>query len=188
MTYFQGTRMSRGVDVAASDVNSSRTPDDENATMFNDSLLPAYSASISNDTDLALATVGSIFDETNLTAAVAQSILNSTNLSRSRVNDIKTNVTRTFDIWVSGDTLPDEKYETAGCGTQTAGLAIGGSGSTSSTEEYNGYSWSSGGNLLYYKYRHDACGTQTAGLQFGGYGGGIKMKKKLLELEQKFMK
>jgi len=63
----------------------------------------------------------------------------------------------------------------AGCGTQTAGLCMGGLDYTyfqsAKTQEYNGSSWSNGGNLLVALSGMGGCGTQTAGLCFGGSKG-----------------
>jgi hypothetical protein len=73
--------------------------------------------------------------------------------------------------WATGGNLSTARQELAGCGTQTAALAFGGSLGPSfvaSTEEYNGSTWSPGGNLATARTGAAAAGTQTAGLGFGG--------------------
>ena len=60
------------------------------------------------------------------------------------------------------------------CGTQTAGLCMGGHNGTdeiTTTQEYNGSAWSSGGALATKVQGASPAGTQTAGLEFGGYNG-----------------
>jgi hypothetical protein len=71
--------------------------------------------------------------------------------------------------WTSGGSL-NSKKTLAGCGTQTAALAFGGStGSiTGATEEYNGSTWATS-NALNTARQQLSAGTQTAGLAFGGY-------------------
>jgi len=75
--------------------------------------------------------------------------------------------------WSSGSPLITARYDLAGAGTQTNGLAFGGSTfpgpAISSAEEYNGSGWSLGGNLGTARYGLAGAGTQTAGLGFGGY-------------------
>jgi hypothetical protein len=76
--------------------------------------------------------------------------------------------------WASGGNLTTGRMYLAGCGTQTAGLAVGGattpfpSTSRDETEEYNGSSWSEQNNLTTARKYLAGCGTQTAGLAFGG--------------------
>jgi len=65
------------------------------------------------------------------------------------------------------------KWNTTGCGTQTAGLNFGGSRAphpttVSETEEYDGSSWAAGGALPTGFDYPGGAGTQTAGLQIGG--------------------
>jgi hypothetical protein len=56
-----------------------------------------------------------------------------------------------------------------GAGTQTAGLAFGGTPpTTTATEEYNGSTWSPGGSMSTAREACRAAGTQTAALAFGG--------------------
>jgi hypothetical protein len=74
--------------------------------------------------------------------------------------------------WSSGSPLITARTALSGAGTQTAGLAFGGSlvpGNSNATEEYNGSGWSTGGNLGTARYSLGGAGTQTAGLGFGGY-------------------
>ena len=61
----------------------------------------------------------------------------------------------------------------AGCGTQTAGLAIGGKvpGYSAKVEQYDGSSWSSGGNLATARSELAGAGTQSSGLCAGGTTG-----------------
>ena len=74
--------------------------------------------------------------------------------------------------WSAGSILTTARPATAGAGTQTAALVIGGylppPGSTAATEEYNGVGWTTGGNLNVVAINHGAAGTQTAGLEFAG--------------------
>jgi hypothetical protein len=75
--------------------------------------------------------------------------------------------------WTNNPTgLNTARVFLAGCGTQTAALAFGGStGSiTGATEEYDGTTWTSNptGNLATTRYGLAGCGTQTAALAFGG--------------------
>ena len=86
--------------------------------------------------------------------------------------------TELLAAWASGGNLNQGRSSLAGCGTQTAGLAFGGSSFPPLTrynlsEEYNGSSWSEGNNLNTTRNSVAGCGTQTAGLGFGGYGGPV---------------
>ena len=103
----------------------------------------------------------------------------------------ETAVTEEYDgsAWTSGGNLGTARYDLAGAGTQTAGLAVGGfEGFTTnyysrSSEEYDGSTWTAGGNLIANANSVDpgdpeisggisrlSCvGTQTAALGFGGY-------------------
>jgi hypothetical protein len=57
----------------------------------------------------------------------------------------------------------------AGCGSQTAALAITGKVSPSfKTEEFNGSTWSEGGDYVNDNINAAASGTSTAALAFGG--------------------
>ena len=77
--------------------------------------------------------------------------------------------------WSAGGDLGTARWNPAGsaCGTQIAGLVIGGYSGKTTTEEYNGASWSAGGDLGTVTNYAAACGTQTAGLTFGGYVSGF---------------
>ena len=77
--------------------------------------------------------------------------------------------------WSSGSSMISARYRAGGAGTQTAGLAFGGSTgnpgaqpSTNATEEYNGSGWSTGGNLNEARRGLGGAGTQIAGLAFAG--------------------
>ena len=77
-------------------------------------------------------------------------------------------------VWSAGGALATARYNLAGAGTQTAGLAFGGYDAGfifSCTEEYNGASWSTGGALATARQVLAGAGTQTAGLAFGGATG-----------------
>ena len=74
--------------------------------------------------------------------------------------------------WATGGNMNTAKNETAGAGTQTAGLSFGGysPGNTGATEKYNGTSWTSNPTGLNTARRELAgSGIQTAALAFGGY-------------------
>ena len=73
--------------------------------------------------------------------------------------------------WASGGNLNLARRGMGSAGTQTAGLAFGGTpppnGNTVS-EEYNGSSWAEGNDLGTGRTRLAGAGSQTAGLAFGG--------------------
>jgi len=82
------------------------------------------------------------------------------------------------EAWVSSTPLITPRSQVAGAGLKTAGLAMGGTPSSSSapsrtngnlTEEYNGSGWSSQAACPLYKRQGAAFGTQTAAAFFGGY-------------------
>jgi hypothetical protein len=76
------------------------------------------------------------------------------------------------EAWSSGAPLITARQALGGAGTQTAGLAFGGSIPTNqTTEEYNGSGWATGGNLTTGRQDLSGAGTQTAGLAFGGNPG-----------------
>lgn len=56
----------------------------------------------------------------------------------------------------------------AGAGTQTAGLAFGGTPSPTLSEKYDGTSWTASPSLNIGSIYIGGAGTQTAGLGFGG--------------------
>ena len=76
-------------------------------------------------------------------------------------------------VWASGGNLNTSRGFIGGFGTQTAGLAFGGSPYVNATEEYNGSGWATGGNLNTTRapYAKGGFGTQTAGVAVGGYTG-----------------
>ena len=82
----------------------------------------------------------------------------------------------TGGAWASGGNLGTARNRIGGAGTQTAGLAFGGSVSpgggeptvTNLSESYNGSSWSEGNNLGTSRYGVQGCGPQTAALAVGG--------------------
>jgi hypothetical protein len=79
--------------------------------------------------------------------------------------------------WSVGGALITARYYLAGSGTQTEGLAFGGTVApgpiVSCTEEYDGTSWSLGGALITARYCLAGAGVQNAGLAFGGTGAGF---------------
>ena len=73
--------------------------------------------------------------------------------------------------WSSGGTMNTSRSRGFGTGTQTAGLASGGTapgGVTANTEEYNGSSWTESGDLPSARGQGAAGGTQTAACLTGG--------------------
>jgi hypothetical protein len=75
--------------------------------------------------------------------------------------------------WASGGTANTVAYNLGGAGTKTAALAMGGANSTgtgslTSTEEYDGSSWTSVTALPGATSYTGGCGTQTAALLAGG--------------------
>ena len=74
--------------------------------------------------------------------------------------------------WSTGGSLNTARDQLAGCGTQTAALAFGGTDGNFkvATEEYDGSSWTNGGSMLVAIRKLAGSGTQTAGFQYGGQG------------------
>jgi hypothetical protein len=77
--------------------------------------------------------------------------------------------------WTSGGALSPTTWASAGTGTQTAALKMGGAGAgspgpTSGTDvqEYDGTNWATGGAMLSANKSNQGAGTQTAALTFGG--------------------
>src|SRR5210317_1797834 len=70
--------------------------------------------------------------------------------------------------WSAGGNLGTPRSGLAGAGTQDLGLAFGGNGGTTATEEYDGSAWTAGGSLSQARLSAVGAGTQTAGLTFGG--------------------
>jgi hypothetical protein len=86
-----------------------------------------------------------------------------------------TSITQEYNgsTWSPGGSLGTARRALGGAGTQTAGLAFGGTASipvlnSISTEEYDGSAWTAGGNLTTGRNSFGSCGTQTAGLCVGG--------------------
>ena len=84
-------------------------------------------------------------------------------------------VAETFDgsSWTEVGDLNTARSGLSGCGTTTAGLAVGrgspdSGGFGGETEEYDGTSWTESGDLNTARAGCAATGTQTAGLAFGG--------------------
>jgi hypothetical protein len=77
-----------------------------------------------------------------------------------------------FAAWSSAVPLSTARYNTGGCGTQTANLIFGGAppgpSGNNATEEFNGSGWATGGNLTTSRTGLMGAGTQTAGLGTGG--------------------
>ena len=91
--------------------------------------------------------------------------------------------TITAAAWASGGALNQARYQMAGCGTLTAGLAFGGyepGGETGKTEEYDGTSFSEQNDMGTARYEMgNGNGTQTAALCSAGrtdtaHGGGAQ--------------
>ena len=75
--------------------------------------------------------------------------------------------------WASGATTNVAAYQLAGAGTQTAALAMGGAnqtgtGSLTSTEEYDGSSWTTQNGIPGATSYMGGCGVQTAAIIAGG--------------------
>jgi len=77
--------------------------------------------------------------------------------------------------WASSNNLGTAIYGAGSAGTQTAGLAIGGSSAPpaasnriTTTQEYDGTSWANGGALAVARFYGVSAGTQTAALFAGG--------------------
>jgi hypothetical protein len=74
--------------------------------------------------------------------------------------------------WTAGGDLATARERLAGAGTQSAGLAFGGSpigeSFTAATEEYDGAAWATGNNLTTARTRLAGAGSQSAALAFGG--------------------
>ena len=75
-----------------------------------------------------------------------------------------------ISAWTSAGNMGTARYALGSAGTQTAGLAFGGSlpGVTAATEKYNGTSWTAASSLNTARQSLAGAGTQTAGLAFGG--------------------
>ena len=85
-------------------------------------------------------------------------------------NQLKITAVSTSGSWATGGNMGTARYSLGSAGTQTAGLAFGGSTYTH-TEHYDGSAWTAGGNMGTGRWTLAGAGTQTAGLGFGGYDG-----------------
>ena len=76
--------------------------------------------------------------------------------------------------WSTGGAMIAARSDLGGAGTQTAGLAFGGTSPfrVSCTEEYDGTSWTAGGALITARIGPGGAGSKTAGLAMGGRCGG----------------
>ena len=80
-----------------------------------------------------------------------------------------TTMTVTAAAWASSNNLGTARYQVAGGGTQTAGLAFGGGpGAKNESEEYDGSTWTEGNNLNTGRRAMGGNGPQTAALAVGG--------------------
>ena len=76
--------------------------------------------------------------------------------------------------WATGGALNTARTELAGSGTQTAGLAFGGTNpDTNKTEAYGGTTWTEVNNLNTARANLAGAGTQTSALAFGGTPPGV---------------
>ena len=82
----------------------------------------------------------------------------------------------TAAAWASGGALSTKRYAVGGTGTQTAGLAVGGTtypiASVNATEEYGGATWTAGGNYPTTTSATGLSGTQTSAVAAGGFAPG----------------
>ena len=87
------------------------------------------------------------------------------------------NTTEEYDgnSWAAGGNLGTAASGLAGCGTQGAGFAAGGTEYKATTEEYDGSSWSAGGNMSAAKRDFEMVGLQTAAVNFGGQTSAAKV-------------
>ena len=70
--------------------------------------------------------------------------------------------------WASGGNLGTARSQAGGSGTQTLGLAFGGTGVTGATEQYNGSSWTEVNDLNTGRRTIGGSGTQTSTIAYGG--------------------
>ncbi|MFZ4436821.1 MAG: hypothetical protein ACOYOS_00175 [Syntrophales bacterium] len=75
--------------------------------------------------------------------------------------------------WVTTGTLITWRQNTAGCGTATAALAIGGVTSVAigSCEKWSGTAWATTGAMIVARYALGGCGTTTSALNLAGVDG-----------------
>lgn len=91
----------------------------------------------------------------------------------------RTNTTESYNgsSWSAGGNLAAAKRSTAGCGSNTAALSVGGNaagGDSTVVEVYNGSTWSTTTALSSTITDEGACGTKTAALVYGGYRSGAQ--------------
>ena len=91
----------------------------------------------------------------------------------STSNTLKGGGVTTAGAWASGNNLNTTRTELSGAGTQTVGLAFGGSfggpsAKTGATEEYDGTSWTSVNSMNTARDQLAGAGIQTSALAFGG--------------------
>ena len=70
--------------------------------------------------------------------------------------------------WSSSASMNTARPQVSGLGSQTAGVAVGGSPQITASEEYNGSGWTTSGNLNEGRADCNTFGTQTAGMAAGG--------------------
>ena len=79
--------------------------------------------------------------------------------------------------WAAGDNLNTARQSLAGCGTQSAGLAVSGYAGSEpgfiGSEEYNGSAWVAGGNVNTATYNIQVFGIQTSAVKNSGQGGTV---------------
>src|SRR5210317_130049 len=85
-------------------------------------------------------------------------------------NEVKGAALTTAGAWATGGNLNTARFNLAGSGTQTAGLAFGGSPpDTGVTESYDGTSWTELNDLNTSRGYLAGAGTQTSAIAIGGY-------------------
>jgi len=75
--------------------------------------------------------------------------------------------------WTEGDNMNDARIRLGGCGTQTSGLAVGGSPPKVKTEGYDGSSWTELADYNTPVAHVNVFGTQTAAVKVGGTPGTV---------------
>jgi hypothetical protein len=89
--------------------------------------------------------------------------------------------------WTVGGSLNQARSDGQACGTQTAGLAVGGRDTIdpypayNNVEHYDGTSWTAGGGYPVAMSALGVSGNQTAALGFGGYTGGVQSAANLYD-------
>ena len=79
--------------------------------------------------------------------------------------------------WTEGDNMNDGRQRLGGCGTQTAGFAVGGESPSPNpklkSETYNGSSWTEAADYNTARAHNNVFGTTTAAVNVGGTPGSI---------------